>query len=222
MILNIYKPVRWTSFDVVRKVKGITHESKVGHGGTLDPFADGVLIIGTGKDTKRLSELLNTKKSYTATLLLGKGTTTGDPYGDIISESPVPILNEDMITNVFNSYTGPQSQIPPMYSAKRVGGKRLYSLARKNIEISRKPVPITVYELALESFDLDKKTIEFNVICSKGTYIRTLGSDISRSLGTEGHLTKLTRTSVGDHSITQSISIEQLEKQWKHSEILNP
>ncbi len=219
MILNIYKPVRWTSFDVVRKIKGITRESKVGHGGTLDPFADGVLIIGTGKDTKRLSELLNTKKSYVAKLALGKGTTTGDPDGDITSETPVPSLDEDIILSVFKNYIGPQLQIPPMYSAKRVGGKRLYTLARKNIEVKRKPVPITVYELQLKSWDSDRNIIEFKVICSKGTYIRTLGEDIARSLKTVGHITNLTRTSVGDHSITQAISIEQFEKQWKRLKI---
>jgi tRNA pseudouridine55 synthase len=219
MILNIYKPVRWTSFDVVRKIKGITRESKVGHGGTLDPFADGVLIIGTGKDTKRLSELLNTKKSYLAKLALGKGTATDDPDGDITSEVAVPRLVEENIIDVFKSYTGPQLQIPPMYSAKRQGGKRLYTLARKNIEVSRKPVPITIYELCLQSYDSARNSIEFNVICSKGTYIRTLGADIARSLGTEGHLTNLTRTSVGDYSINQAISIDQFEKQWKHSQI---
>ncbi len=204
---------------MVRKIQGITRESKVRHGGTLDPFADGVLIIGTGQDTKRLSELLNTKKSYMAKLALGKGTTTNDPDGDFTSEVPVPHLDEDIILDVFKSYTGPQLQIPPMYSAKRVGGKRLYTLARKNIEVSRKPVPITVYELRLQSFDSTQNFIEFKVICSKGTYIRTLGADIARSLGTEGHLTNLTRTAVGDHSITQAISIDQFEKQWKHSEI---
>ena len=135
MIINIDKPIGWTSFDVVKKVKNITKHKKVGHGGTLDPFASGVLVLGTEKDTKKLSSITNTDKSYIAELQLGKLTNTLDTEGDIIEEITVPDLNEKKIVKVLDSFLGAQKQRPPMFSAKKYKGVRLYKLARKKIEV---------------------------------------------------------------------------------------
>lgn len=214
MIINIYKPVGWTSFDVVKKIRGIIREKKVGHGGTLDPFAEGVLIIGTGKDTKKLTAISSDYKSYIATLALGEETDTMDIEGKIIKKSYIPKLTIDIINNVLNSFLGKQKQIPPMFSAKKIGGKKLYELARKNIEIEREPKAIEIKEIDLVDF-VDNKII-FQVTSSKGTYIRVLGSDIAKALGTVGHLTKLVRQSVGKFVVEEAIQIEEFEEQWKN------
>jgi tRNA pseudouridine55 synthase len=215
MIYNIYKPVDWTSFDVVKKIRGITRISKVGHAGTLDPFAEGVLIVGTGRDTKKLAEISQSIKSYRATLELGAETDTADVTGKIKSKCEVPILTKEIILNVFELFTGEQSQIPPMYSAKKVAGKRLYQLARKDIEVERSPQTITIHTLELVSFA--KTTIVFDVTCSKGTYIRTLGEDLAKALKTRGYLKKLTRTSVGDFNVGDAVSLKNFELEWKQS-----
>ena len=133
MILNIDKPVDWTSFDVVKKIRNVTKHKKVGHGGTLDPFATGVLIIGTEKDTKQLSTITNSDKEYIAELKLGETTSTLDTEGQVIEKSSIPTINEKIINDVLKSFLGSQKQVPPMYSAKKHNGIRLYKLARKNI-----------------------------------------------------------------------------------------
>lgn len=214
MIINIYKPVGWTSFDVVKKIRGITKEKKVGHGGTLDPFAEGVLIIGTGKDTKKLSAISSDYKSYMATLKLGEETNTLDVEGEIVAKSNIPKLTNKFIKNVLNDFLGKQKQIPPMFSAKKIGGKKLYELARKNIEIEREPINIDIKEIKL--IDIINSEIIFQVTSSKGTYIRVLGSDIAKALGTVGHLTKLVRQSVGEYFVEEAIKIEEFEIKWKN------
>ena len=205
----------WTSFDIVKKIRGITKEKKVGHGGTLDPFAEGVLIIGTGKDTKKLTAISSDYKSYIATLTLGEETNTMDVEGKIVAKSNVPKLTNEFIKNVLNDFLGKQKQIPPMFSAKKIGGKKLYELARRNIEIKREPKNIEIKEINLINFIDDK--IIFQVTSSKGTYIRVLGSDIAKALGTVGHLTKLVRQSVGEFVVEEAIKIEDFEKQWKNT-----
>ena len=214
MLINIYKPVGWTSFNVVKKIRGITKEKKVGHAGTLDPFAEGVLIIGTGKDTKELTAISADQKSYIATLKLGEETNTLDIEGEIVTKSNVPKLSNVIISNVLNKFLGKQKQIPPMFSAKKVGGKKLYELARKNIVIEREPKDIEIKEIELVNFLEDE--ITFKSTCSKGTYVRVLGSDIAKALGTVGHLSKLVRTSVGEYFVEEAIQIEEFEKQWKN------
>ncbi len=213
MLLNLYKPPGWTSFDVVKKIRGIIREKKVGHAGTLDPFAEGVLLIGTGKDTKVLSEISNQSKSYRATLTLGISTNTMDLTGIEEKSLPIPELSTNKILATLNSFLGEQNQVPPMYSAKKVNGERLYKLARKNIEVEREPVPININSISLESIELPD--ITFSVECSKGTYIRVLGADIAEKLGTVGHLTYLQRTGIGDHNVKDSQSLESFEKSWK-------
>jgi tRNA pseudouridine55 synthase len=214
MIINIYKPVGWTSFGVVKKIRGITKEKKVGHAGTLDPFAEGVLIIGTGRDTKKLTDISSDYKSYTATLKLGETTNTLDVEGRITEKSDVPNLSKDLLETVLQGFLGKQKQIPPMFSAKKVGGKKLYELARKNIEIEREPKEIEIKEIEL--IEYSNTSIMFKVNCSKGTYVRVLGSDIAKAIGTVGYLTKLIRISVGSYSVDESMQIEEFEKKWKN------
>ena len=180
MIFNINKPIGWTSFDVVKKIRNITKLKKVGHGGTLDPFADGVLIIGVGKGTKLLTDIVNEKKSYNATLLLGKETDSLDNEGEIVKRKSVPKLNEDLVIKILNSFLGRYIQKPPMFSAKKVNGVRLYKLARKKIEVERDDQNCTIYDISLKG--IESNVIEFAVTCSKGTYIRVLGSDIAKKL----------------------------------------
>ena len=215
MILNIHKPIGWTSFDVVKKVRRIIKEKKVGHGGTLDPFAEGVLIIGTGQDTKKLTSITAEDKSYTATIKLGEITNTLDTEGEIIETQLVPDLSQMAIEKALNSFLGNSLQTPPMYSAKKVNGQRLYTLARKNIEVKREPVEIMVKHISLDTFT--ESTVTFSVICSKGTYIRVLGKEIAEKLETVGYLTSLIRTQVGGYSIDESQSIQEFEDSWKLS-----
>jgi len=208
MIININKPTGWTSFDVVKKVRGIIKEKKVGHAGTLDPFAEGVLVLGTGPDTKKLTDITTANKTYWAELTLGKATDTQDRDGKISVVEVVPELTKETIAAVLTSFDGPQEQIPPMYSAKHVNGQRLYKLARKNKTVERAPVRIFIEQISL--LDYIEPVITFNVTCSKGTYVRVLGADIAAKLGTVGHLTALTRTSVGAYHIADATTIEEL------------
>ena len=208
MIININKPAGWTSFDVVKKVRGIIKEKKVGHAGTLDPFAEGVLVLGTGSDTKKLTDITTANKTYWAELTLGKATDTQDRDGKISVVEVVPELTKETIAAVLASFDGPQEQIPPMYSAKHVNGQRLYKLARKNKTVERTPVRISIEQISL--LDYTEPVITFNVTCSKGTYVRVLGVDIAAKLGTVGHLTALTRTSVGSYHIADATTIEKL------------
>ena len=208
MIININKPAGWPSFDVVKKVRGIIKEKKVGHAGTLDPFAEGVLVLGTGPDTKKLTDITTANKTYQAELPLGKSTDTQDRDGKISVVEVVPELTKETIAAVLASFDGPQEQIPPMYSAKHVNGQRLYKLARKNKTVERAPVKISIEQISL--LDYTEPVITFNVTCSKGTYVRVLGTDIAAKLGTVGHLTALTRTSVGSYHIADAKTIEEL------------
>ena len=216
MIININKPVDWSSFDVVKKIKNITKHKKVGHGGTLDPFASGVLIIGTEKDTKSLSSITNSDKTYEAEIELGKVTNTLDTEGEVVREMPIPMMESKNIESTLHSFMGKQKQMPPMFSAKKHNGIRLYKLARMGKEIDREDIDIFISHIGL--IDFNSNSIKFNVECSKGTYVRVLGKDIAERLGTVGYLTELTRTKVGDHLIDDSLSIELFQNKWKSTE----
>ena len=213
MIINIDKPVDWTSFDVVKKIRNVTKHKKVGHGGTLDPFATGVLIIGTEKDTKQLSSITNLDKEYIAELKLGEATNTLDTEGEIVEESSVPTIDEEIVNNVLKSFLGKQKQTPPMFSAKKKNGIRLYKLARKNIEVEREKNDVMINSICMNDFSKNK--ISFSVNCSKGTYIRVLGADIAKKIGTVGYLINLRRTKVGDFAVTESLSLEEFISSWK-------
>jgi tRNA pseudouridine55 synthase len=216
VIININKPVDWSSFDVVKKIKNITKHKKVGHGGTLDPFASGVLIIGTEKDTKSLSSITNSDKTYEAEIELGKVTNTLDTEGEVVREMPIPMMESKNIESTLHSFMGKQKQMPPMFSAKKHNGIRLYKLARMGKEIDREDIDIFISDIGL--IDFNRNSIKFRVECSKGTYVRVLGKDIAERLGTVGYLTELTRTKVGDHLIDDSLSIELFQNKWKSTE----
>ena len=213
MILNIHKPNGITSFGVVKKIRKIVGEKKVGHGGTLDPFAEGVLIIGTGSDTKELKRITDTDKTYTASIELGKTTNTLDPEGDVIEKKKIPRLSESKINKVLDSFLGVSMQTPPMFSAKKIGGVKLYELARKNIIVDREPSQINISSINLINFS--ETNIIFSVSCSKGTYIRVLGKEIAEKLGTVGYLNSLIRTRVGEYFIDDSVPLDQFKLSWK-------
>ena len=211
MIIVVNKPSGPTSFDIVRKVKDLTGDKKVGHAGTLDPFAEGVLVIGVSREsTRQLGVISGLDKDYTATLRLGASTDTGDREGEVVETAEVPTLTNKEILAVFSQFIGWQLQIPPMYSAKKVNGIRLYKLARRKIEIAREPVEIKISSLELLALSGDD--ITFSVTCSKGTYIRQLGVDVAKSLGTVGHLTSLLRTRVGDFFLDDAINFKDIEQ----------
>ena len=213
MIVAVNKPMGWTSFDVVGKIRSLTGVKKIGHAGTLDPFAVGVLVIGIGREsTKQLSNYTNENKVYKATLRLGLATDTLDVDGKITKKKSIPKINESKVLSAFSQFMGTIEQVPPMYSAKKVNGQKLYELARKNITIERKAVIVEIKELVLLSFF--EHSIKFRVNCSKGTYIRQLGADIAEKLDTVGHLTNLTRTTVGEYKLKDCIEFAQVKEQW--------
>ena len=211
-IILINKGKGCTSHDVVNKVKHIFNE-KVGHTGTLDPNATGLLPILIGKGTKLSYYLINHDKEYEVTLKLGERTDTADSEGKVIEKQGVntEILSEEKISKVLYSFVGKQEQIPPMYSAIKINGKKLYEYARNNIEVDVKPREIEIYDIKLNKVDEEEKLICFTVHCSKGTYIRSLCEDIAQSVGTIGYMKELNRTKVGIFDVKDSTSIEELE-----------
>ena len=212
MIYNIYKPKDFSSFSVVKQIKRITHE-KVGHSGTLDPFADGVLVLGIGKSTKKLSDIIQYDKTYEGVIKLGEKTDTKDLTGTVIIKEKVPNIDGIDFEKISQSFLGIQMQETPMYSARKVNGVRLYKLARKNISVKRNPKQIEIKYL--ECTVIDSDTLQIKVECSSGTYIRVLAEDIAKKIGTIGHLIKLTRTTVGSFSLNDSLTVEKFEEEWK-------
>ena len=220
-VILINKEKGCTSHDVVNKVKHITSE-KVGHTGTLDPNATGLLPLLIGKGTKLSYYLINHDKEYEVTLKLGMKTDTADEEGIVIEKQEVDskILREENIENILNSFLGKQMQTPPKYSARKINGKKLYEYARKNIEVEIKPRQIEIYNIHLNKVDIKEEQIQFTVQCSKGTYIRSLCEDIAKSLGTIGYMKELNRTKVGIFNIKDSIKIEDLEKNIENEEFV--
>ena len=210
-VIIINKPKNYTSHDRVYKIKKILGE-KVGHTGTLDPLAQGVLPILIGKATKCSAYLTNHDKTYQVELKLGIKTETADGEGNILQEENVSeeILKKEYVEKVLLSMVGKQEQVPPIYSAIKVNGKKLYEYARKGQEVEIKPREITIYSMKLNNINIEQKTINFTVECSKGTYIRSLCEDIASKLGTIGYMNNLVRIKVGKFSIQDSISIDDL------------
>ncbi len=209
-IIIVNKPQGFTSQDVVSKIKKILNEKKAGHTGTLDPLATGVLPVLLGNSTKLSKYLIEHDKIYVAKIRLGEKTETGDSEGKIIEEKNVPELSVSKVENVLNSFLGKQMQLPPMYSAIEVNGKKLYEYARNGQTADIPEREIEVYAISLISFENNE--IEFEVKVSKGTYIRTLCEDIAKALGTVGFMAKLQRTIVDRFKIEDSYTFEQIEK----------
>lgn len=208
-IVNIYKEKGYTSHDVVAKLRGILKQKKIGHTGTLDPDAEGVLPVCLGKAT-RLCEFLTDKvKTYETVMRLGMTTDTQDISGKVLKEQEV-MVSEEQIKEIASSMIGDSLQIPPMYSAIKVNGKKLYELAREGVEIERTPRPITVYELEILSVELPY--VSMRITCSKGTYIRTICHDIGEKAGCGACMAKLTRTKVSCFDIKDSITLTKVEE----------
>lgn len=220
-ILIINKEKGCTSHDIVYKVKKIFNE-KVGHTGTLDPLAEGVLPILIGKGTLCSKYLINHDKKYIVNLALGQKTETADLEGKIIEEKNIPnkSLTQSKIEKVLKSFIGKQQQMPPIYSAIKVNGKKLYEYARKGQNVEIKPREIEIYDIKLMNIDAQKKQIQFEVFCGKGTYIRSLCEDIAEKLETVGYMESLKRIQVGDFKIEESSKIQELEENKEDTKYL--
>lgn len=218
-VLNIFKPKGMSSFDAVRVVKKVAGTGKVGHTGTLDPEATGVLPICIGKATKIIDYIMDSEKVYEVTLKLGIRTTTYDLEGEVLEERDPSHLTEEEILNTINSFKGEYSQIPPMYSALKQNGVRLYELARKGIEVERKGRLVNIYNL--EDIKINNPYISMKVTCSKGTYIRSLCYDIGEKLGVFATMTQLNRAKTSVFSQEKSININELTKENINDYILS-
>ena len=208
-IINIYKEAGYTSFDVVAKMRGILKIKKMGHTGTLDPDATGVLPVCIGNGTKLVELFSDHEKEYIAELRLGVATDTQDLSGEILKTSPVEVSCEEIREAVL-SFVGEYMQLPPMYSAVKVNGKKLYELAREGKEVERKARPVNFREIEILSMELP--VVKIRVVCSKGTYIRTLCNDIGEKLGCFGAMKSLVRTRVGMFKLEEAITLEELEQ----------
>jgi tRNA pseudouridine55 synthase len=216
-VLNINKPSGPTSHDIVAKIRRILGEKRVGHAGTLDPLATGVLVVCVGKATRIVEYLVATRKDYLAEMLLGRTSTTEDISGEMTSTADASHITRDMVQAVLPNFTGPILQIPPMVSAIKVNGQRLYKLARRDIEVEREARPVTIHELEITSFDPaggadGAPLVGLRVVCSSGTYIRTLCSDIGAALGVGGLMQSLERTKVGNFGLEDAVSLQTLEE----------
>lgn len=218
-VLNIFKPKGMSSFDAVRVVKKVAGTGKVGHTGTLDPEATGVLPICIGRATKIIDYIMDSEKVYEVTLKLGIRTTTYDLEGEVLEERDPSHLTEEEILNAINSFKGEYSQIPPMYSALKQNGVRLYELARKGIEVERKGRLINIHNL--EDIKINNPYISMKVTCSKGTYIRSLCYDIGEKLGVFATMTQLNRAKTSVFSQEKSININELTKENINDYILS-
>lgn len=217
-ILLINKPQNWTSFDVVAKIRNAIGIKKVGHSGTLDPLATGLLLIATGKSTKKIPFLTECDKKYKATITFGATTATYDaeaPLENIVSGDMLDHLTPEFILENLQHFLGIQTQIPPIYSAVKVCGRPAYELARKGIEIDMKAREIIIKQLDLISYDSEKKTAEILVSCSKGTYIRTLAHDLGQRIGTGGFLSGLIRTEIGGYKLEDALELIDFIKEVK-------
>ncbi len=209
-IINVYKESGYTSFDVVAKLRGILKQKKIGHTGTLDPMAEGVLMVCLGKGTKLVDMITSGTKEYEASMRLGIHTDTEDITGHILDTCDIPKdLTEENILDVINSFVGKYNQIPPMYSAIKKDGKKLYEYARSGIEIEREPRPVEIY--SIDDIKIEIPDISFRVHCSKGTYIRSLCRDIGHKLNVGGTLTGLTRSEVHGFYLKDALKLSEIE-----------
>jgi len=210
-VLLIDKPLDWTSFDVVRKLRRLVRTKKIGHAGTLDPLATGLLILCTGKFTKRINEYMAKEKEYTGTITLGAYTPTYDLESEPVVQKDPSYVTPDIVKEVITTrFTGPIDQVPPAHSAIKVGGKRVYELARKGQEVKLDPRRVTIRTFEITAFRLP--VLEFRVVCSTGTYIRSLANDLGAALGCGGYLSSLRRTRIGEFTVEQALTMETAEK----------
>lgn len=216
-IIAIDKPIGWTSFDAVKRLRGSIQRRlrlkkfKVGHAGTLDPLATGVLIVCTGRATRRIEELQTGEKEYVATVKLGSTTPSFDLETEIDFNYPTEHITENLVKDILKSFEGNIMQVPPVFSAVKVDGKRAYKYARNGKELDLKSKPVTIHEI--EFISLKENYLTFRVVCSKGTYIRSLARDLGQALNSGAHLTELRRTRVGNFRIDDCLTVEQAVEQ---------
>ena len=224
-IIGFDKPYRWTSFDVVGKTRWLLchrlgfKKIKVGHTGTLDPLATGVVVVCTGKMTKKIDELQNHDKEYVATLQLGATTPSFDLEKEIDATYPTAHISRELIDQVIPTFQGEQWQVPPVFSAVKVDGKRAYKLARKGEQPELKPKKLVIDEIEVLSFDPEQMQLTLRIVCSKGTYIRALARDIGQRLESGAHLINLRRTRVGAIRVEDCIQFEAFEKQIENEKL---
>ena len=216
-ILLVDKPMDWTSQDVVSKLRGVLHEKRIGHGGTLDPMATGVLPVFVGRATRGVEFFEHAEKVYEATLRLGTVTDTQDIWGNVLEENEIP---EGDISHILPQFTGEIQQIPPMYSAIKIGGKKLYELARAGKEVERQARTITIF--ALDARRLNQRDWLLRVHCSKGTYVRTLCHDIGKALGCGGCMAALRRVQAGAYDLSQCIPLADIVASEAPERLLRP
>jgi len=215
--LLIDKDLDWTSFDVVKKIKNIIKCKKVGHAGTLDPLATGLLIICTGKNTKKINDIQNQDKVYTGEFILGKSTPSHDLETEFNSQKDIKNITSDRIEEVSKRFVGEQLQRPPKFSAVKVNGKRAYEYARDNEEVKIKEKNINIYEFKITEFNLPN--ISFKISCTKGTYIRSIARDFGEKLGCGAVLSKLRRTEIGNYNIEDAFKVNDLADKLKKEKI---
>ena len=211
-VVLIHKEADWTSFDVVKKIRSFLRVKKVGHAGTLDPFATGLLMIGVGKGTKRLQEFSGLDKSYRAVIYFGIETDSYDRTGEIVGRTDTSTLSGQEVEKAVAGLRGEILQRPPMFSAKKINGVRLYKLARKKKEVPREPVAVHIYKSDIISWKRPLLTLDLTV--SKGTYIRSYAHDLGQRLGTGAHLQELTRTAIGPYQQEEAFTINEFIKFW--------
>jgi tRNA pseudouridine55 synthase len=209
-VLLLNKPLTWTSFDVVKKVRNTLRVKKIGHAGTLDPLASGLLILCTGKFTKRIDEIQAQEKEYTGTITLGQTTPSYDLETPVSESKDISHLTPEDIQAAANTFVGTIEQIPPIYSAVMIDGKRAYDLARKGKEAEMKPRTVTIK--AFDITNIEGAVVSFKVICSKGTYIRSLAHDLGQKLDVGAHLSALVRTRIGEYKLEDALSIEDIQE----------
>jgi tRNA pseudouridine55 synthase len=207
-VLLINKPLDWTSFDVVGKLRNKLKIKKIGHAGTLDPLATGLLIICTGKMTKQIESFMGQEKEYTGTFVIGQTTPSYDLETEVSEAKDISHVTIDSINTVVKSLTGKISQLPPLHSAIKIGGKRAYKFARKGKEVELKPREVEVKEFEITSMQLPE--LHFRVVCSKGTYIRSLARDLGEGLGVGAYLSQLCRTRIGNYKLEDALTIDEV------------
>ncbi|HEY5917243.1 MAG TPA: tRNA pseudouridine(55) synthase TruB [Chryseolinea sp.] len=208
-VLLINKPVRWTSFDVVNKLRFKLKIKKIGHAGTLDPLATGLLIICVGKMTKRIEEFMGMEKEYTGKFVLGKTTPSYDLETEVSEGKDISGITDEMIKDAVRPFLGTINQLPPLHSAIRIGGKRAYEFARKGAEVELKPREVQVHEFEITSISLPE--VSFRIVCSKGTYIRSIARDFGNALHVGAYLSALCRTRIGTFLLSNALEVNQVE-----------
>lgn len=227
-ILYVDKPLEWTSFDVVKRLRGVLlhrlhrKKFKVGHAGTLDPLATGVMIVVTGRATKLIESLQAGVKEYVATIRVGATTPSFDLETEVDAVYPTEHVSEELIREALPKFTGRIEQVPPAFSACKVDGKRAYKMARKGHEVELKPKVLVIDEIELLSFDAAEMVVTLRIVCSKGTYIRAIARDLGEALGSGAHLIGLRRTRVGEVTVDKCLSVDQAVELIRNVEITFP